>query len=286
MLLAEEVAAHQVQVGEAVVVEAAGEPFDEADRVAVDHVVVAVERRQAHADAAAAPHLAHRLEHLEQQAGAVLARAAVGAAALVAAVTQELVEQVAVGAVHLHAVEAGGAGVLGGAREAGDDGRQLVVVQLARHHVGLLALGRVHLVAGDRERARRHRLAAVVEQRVAGAAAVPDLQHDAPAGGMHRVGDLLPAGDLGLGVDAGLVPEGGVALHRHRRLGDQQAGAGALGVVGGHQLAGHVAGFGAAARERGHQDAVGQGELAGLQRGEEIGHGVLSSGSSGSKSRA
>ena len=120
----------------------------------------------------------------------------------------------------------------------------------------------------------------------ANAPAVHQLQHDASAGGMHRVGHLFPARDLGRGVDAGLVPEGGVALHRHRRLGDQQAGAGALGVVGGHQFARHMAGFGAAARERGHQDAVGQGELAGLQRGEEIGHGLLSSGSIGSKSRA
>jgi len=174
--------------------------------------------------------------------------------------------------VHLDAVEAGDARVLGRACEAGDDGRQFVVAQFARQHVGLLALGRMHLVAGDRERAGRDRLAAVVEQRVAGAAAVPDLQHDAPAGGVHRVGDLLPAGDLGVGVDAGLVPEGGVARHRHRRLGDQQAGAGALGVVGGHQLTGHVAVLGAAAGQRRHQNAVGQDEVAGLERGEQIGH--------------
>ena len=121
-------------------------------RAVVDALRIAV-GRQAHADAAAAPHLAHRIEHLEQQARAVLARAAVGSAALIAAVAQELVEQVAVGTVHFHAVEAGGTGVLGRMGEAGDDGRQLVVAQCARHHVGLLALRRMDLVAGDRERA-------------------------------------------------------------------------------------------------------------------------------------
>ena len=107
---------------------------------------------------------------------------------------------------------------------------------------------------------------------MAGAAAVPDLKHDSPTGGMHRVGHLLPAGDLCLRMDAGLVPEGGVAFHRHRRLGDEQAGAGALGVVGGHQLTGHVAVLGAAAGQRRHQNAVGQDEVAGLERGEQIGH--------------
>jgi hypothetical protein len=47
-------------------------------------------------------------QHLEQQPRAVLDAAAVVVGALVGAVRQELVEQIAVGAVHLDAVEAGG----------------------------------------------------------------------------------------------------------------------------------------------------------------------------------
>ena len=64
------------------------------------------------------------VRHFQHQPGAVLDRAAVGVGALVAAVLQELVEQIAVGAMHLDAVEAGGLGVLGalaiGLDDAGD----------------------------------------------------------------------------------------------------------------------------------------------------------------------
>jgi len=58
-------------------------------------------------------------------------------------------------------------------------------------------------------------------QGVAGAAAMPDLQHDPPTGAVHRLGDPAPTLHLGRAVDAGFAPEGGVALHGHRRLGDQ-----------------------------------------------------------------
>ena len=130
----------------------------------------------------------------------------------------------------------------------------------------------MHLVVADGQGAGGDGLGAVVEQRVAGAAAVPDLQEDAAAGLVYGVGDFFPAGNLGGVVDAGFVPEGGVALDGHGGFGDQQAGTGALGIVGGHQVAGDVAVFGAAAGERRHQDAVGEQQGAGLQRLEEGGH--------------
>ena len=189
MLLAEEVAAHHVQVGERVVVETPGQPFGEARRVAVGDVVVAVERRDAHADTAAAPYGTGGFDDLEEQARAVGEGAAVGAAALVDAIAQEFVEQIAVGTVDLDPVESGGLGVLGGAAEAGDDSRQLVIGQCARNDVRLLALRRMHFVVGDGQRARRHRLGPVVEQRVTGPATVPDLQENPAAGSVDRVGD-------------------------------------------------------------------------------------------------
>ena len=66
-----------------------------------------------HADPTRAPHRDDRVGHLEHEAGAVLDRAAVGVVAVVRAILQELVEQVAIGAVDLDAVEAGRLGVLG-----------------------------------------------------------------------------------------------------------------------------------------------------------------------------
>jgi hypothetical protein len=175
---------------------------------------------------------------------------------------------------HLDAVEARRLGVLRRRAEAGDDARQLGVVQHARHDVGLFALRRMHGVVGDRQGAGTDRLFAVVEQRMAGAAAVPDLQEDAAAGGMHGVGDQLPAGDLGRAVDPRLAPEGGVALDRHGRLGDQQAGAGALGVVLGHQGIGDMLLAGAAARQRRHENAVRGVQGPQFEFAEKSGHGV------------
>ena len=117
---------------------------------------------------------------------------------MVAAIAQELIEQVAVGAVNLHPVEAGGGGVAGGVAEPLHDAGQFVVGELAGHHVGLFARGGANLIARDRNRTGGHRLEAGVEQGMAGPAAVPELQHDAPAGGMHRVGGESPPLHLGL----------------------------------------------------------------------------------------
>ena len=69
----------------------------------------------------ARPDLGDRVDDLEREARAVLDRAAIGIRALVGAVAQELVDQVAVGAVDFDAVEAGALGVVGGVRIVGDD---------------------------------------------------------------------------------------------------------------------------------------------------------------------
>ncbi len=79
---------------------------------------------------------------------------------------------------------------------------------------------------------------------------MPQLQEDAAAVGMHRIRHGLPAGGLLVAVDAG---GGDVALAFGRDLGclgNDQAGAGALGVVRGVQRMRHVAVTGAAARQR------------------------------------
>ena len=69
-------------------------------------------RRQMHADAIRAPHFGHGIGHFQHQPGALFAGAAIGVGAMIGAVLQELVEQIAIGAVNLHAVKAGRLGVL------------------------------------------------------------------------------------------------------------------------------------------------------------------------------
>jgi len=107
---------------------------------------------------------------------------------------------------------------------------------------------------------------------VAGAAAVPDLEEDAAALGVHGVGDGAPAGDLGITVDAWFHPEGGISFHGHGGFCDDETGGSPLGVMFCHEGAGDVALFRAAAGQGGHEDAVGQRERARLERIEERRH--------------
>jgi hypothetical protein len=180
------------------------------------------------------------------------------------------------------AVEAGRFGVDRRLAETLDDAGDFVIGERARHGVGQLALRRVDRVVPDGERAGADRLGTAIERRMTGASAVPDLQEDAAALGVHRVGDQLPAGHAGRRVDARLAPEGGVALDRHRRRGDQQAGAGALGVVLGHQRVGEMLLAGAGAGQRRHEDAVRHGQHADLQFGKQGVHRKSSGGIAGS----
>jgi hypothetical protein len=112
----------------------------------------------------------------------------------------------------------------------------------------------------------------VVEVRVAGAASVPELQDDAATGRVHGVGRALPAGDLRLAVDARLAPERRLPGHGHRRFRDDQASAGALGVVLGDQRARDMVVFGPAAGERRHEDAIGQLKVACVEGREQGRH--------------
>ena len=244
------------------------------DGIAVEHAVVAVERRDAQTDTIRAPDADGGIEHFEHQTGAIFDGAAVRAAALVGAIAEEFVEQVAIGSVDLDAVKTGRFGVLGGFFESGDDAGDLVVAEFTRCDVGFLAFGRVNFIAGDRNGARSHRLGSAIEQRMTGTTAMPELEDDLAAFLMHGIGDGFPAFDLSIGVDAGLHPEGGIALHDHRGLGDDQTGAGPLRVVFGHERRGIVIGIGTATRERGHEDTVGELQSAGGERGEEV-HGVV-----------
>ena len=126
--------------------------------------------------------LAHGLEHLGAEAHAVLERAAVRVGPVIAARREELVDQVAVAAVDLDAVEAAGLRVARAAREVGDQ-----LADLAR-------LERLRRLVVVRHRARRPgrqpRPGAVVD-----AAVVGELEEGQRAGVAQRPRQPLEVGN-------------------------------------------------------------------------------------------
>ena len=109
---------------------------------------------------------------------------------------------------------------------------------------------------------------------------MPELKENAPSGAMYALSDALPAGDLLGAENTGCR---GITLALLRNLGafgDDEAGAGALHVIGDVDRAWHFARAGAITRHRRHYDPVGQVEGAKLKRGENVdvlralGHGL------------
>ena len=103
---------------------------------------------------------------------------------------------------------------------------------------------------------------------------VPQLHHNLATRLVHRMGYLLPAVELLGAVQARHI---GIALALRADgggLGDDEAGRGALGVVGGHQGVGYRP-RSPVARQGRHDDAVGHGNLADLEGVEEGGHGFV-----------
>ena len=101
---------------------------------------------------------------------------------------------------------------------------------------------------------------------------MPDLREDVAACVVDGGGDGLPGFGLLFGPEAGNV---GVAYAEGVdgcAFGEDEAGGGALGVVVGHDGRGDVVGRAAKAGERGHEDAVGEVEVAELDGVEERWH--------------
>jgi predicted GH43/DUF377 family glycosyl hydrolase len=107
------------------------------------------------------------------------------------------------------------------------------------------------------DRRRRHRqLSFGLKQRVRDAAAVADLQHDAAAAFVHRFGDGAPSVDLPAVMNARGVDVRLALRRRVGHLGDDEAGARTLRVVGRHDGRGDPVGAGAIARHRRHDHPV------------------------------
>ena len=229
--------------------------------------------RQAHAGALRPGDLGHRLGDLAQQPHAVLDRAAVRVGAVVGAVAQEFVDQVAVRRVDLHAVEAGGQRVGGGALVIREQARDLGDLQRARPRRRASCRIGVGLV-GRRGGGGRDRLGAAEEVRVDQPAHMPDLADDLAARVVHRLHDRPPRIDLRVGPDARCERPAQALLADAGGLGEDQPGAGALGVILGHDRGRHVLAGGAAAGERGHEDPVLRLDGADADRVEQGRHGL------------
>ena len=117
-------------------------------------------------------------------------------------VLEELVDQIAIGAMQFDAVEAGPFRILGRAFVVRDDVGDFRDVERARRR----GVGEAAFHEGlrpRRDRRGRHRsLSARLQRRVRHAPDVPELDDDLAAGRVHRVGDLAPAFDLRVGIDS------------------------------------------------------------------------------------
>ncbi|MNX91767.1 hypothetical protein D3C86_1238730 [compost metagenome] len=213
----------------------------------------------------------------QHQTRAIFHRSAIGVGARIGAVLGELIQQIAVGAVDLHAVEPGRDGVGRGLAEVRHDAGHLFQGQGARlGHIDEAVVDEGLGLGADRRR-RDGRPAVRLKIDVRDAADVPELQEDATALGVDSLGHLAPAFDLGGVINAGRVLVSLALLRDLGRLGDDQTGRGALAIVFDRQIAGHEAGLRAVARQRRHDDPVGQGDGAegvGLEQ-IGVGHGMI-----------
>mmetsp|Transcript_8584 Transcript_8584/g.24840 ORF Transcript_8584/g.24840 Transcript_8584/m.24840 type:complete len:556 (-) Transcript_8584:176-1843(-) len=270
-------AVHHVHKGEVARAQLLQRVRERLDVVLRAHVVVHAVGAQAHAYAVGVPDGEDGVENLVQEAHAVLHGTAVRIGALVRAGLQERVEQVAVGRVHLDAVEASLLRERGRAPVVLDDSCDLVDGQCAGLLVRLLgAVSGVHTVgakvgAVDGDSGWRHDLLAAEEGAVRRAAHVPHLVHDPAAIGVHGVVDALPALHLLARVEAsGVCPAVGGLGDGGGLSEDQAAVHGAVGVVLDEVIVGHAGRTGAAAREGGCEDAVAHIDGADRARGEKV----------------
>ena len=137
--------------------------------------------------------------------------------------------------VDLHAVHADGLGIAGGLGKSCDNLSDILAGHAVDHHLAVLFLA---------TRAIARHAAVRLGAQAAHAAHMPQLRHDAPAFGVHRVDHPLPASQGVLTVKTrhvGVAIGGQVA--DRGAFGDDQpnAGGGAAAVVLDHPVMGHAA---------------------------------------------
>ena len=243
---------------------------EQACRVAVVRALRLAIGRQAHRGPVGADRIDDGAGHFPQQPHAIVRAAAIVVAALVDAVAQEFVDQIAVRGMDLDAVEPGRDRVAGrlsiGVKQMRDFGN----LQRARRWIILVALIGMRM-ARRSNRAGRHGIFAR-HGRMHQPAHMPQLRDDATAGLMHGVSDRLPPFDLLLTPQARRIGPAQPLPRNARRFADDEAGRGALAIIIDHQRRRHMIAGRAGAGQRRHQNAVGRGNRAKLDRIEQAGH--------------
>src|SRR3984885_4908482 len=170
---------------------------------------------------------------------------------------------------NLDPVEPGRFRVLGAAAVGLDDIRKLLGLEGAWRDIRSLRTQQAH-GSFRRDRARPNGKSAVVIARIGDAPDVPDLKEYAPAGAVHALDDVTPAFGLLVGPDARRMR---IAYARGRdggRLGKDEASGRALDIIVAHQHVRNPPWAGRpVARQRRHEDAVGNLKIANLQRVEQ-----------------
>ena len=143
------------------------------------------------------------VDNLYQEPTAILDAAAVAVRAFVGLIAQELIDQIAVGGVDLHAVKPGRHGVSRRLSILLDDAGNFGCFERARRGGRLKAFCREGLSLGPYGGGRDRRAAARLEGRVRDPPNVPELEHDAPPGDVDRFRHAFPTFDLLGAVDSG-----------------------------------------------------------------------------------
>ena len=245
-------------------------------RVGLENIVGRRDGGKADAGAARADLFRNRIHDFQQEAGAVFDRTAILIGALVGAGFQELLDQITVGGMDFDAVKTGlkccaraGAVVLEDKADIVDG--QCTRLGGFRKGAGAVIIDDIGLRFGGDGR-RGDRLAAMrLERRVGNAPYVPDLRDNLAACRMHAVGDLFPAFDRFLLVEARNIRIALTLLGNRRAFRNDQPGRCTLLVIGGVEVVGNcsrrpVAGEGS------HDDTVGECDIAGLCRFEKTCH--------------
>ncbi len=175
---------------------------------------------------------------------------------MVGAIAQELVDQIAIGAVQLHSVKACFLGVLSRAAIIADCARNVLTRHFARGDIFLLAHWRVRFARRLGRAGRKWRLT-IEEIGVNDPPHVPQLHHDHAARFVHAFDNWLPRFGLLIAPDAGCRRPAKALYTDAGCLGQDHARTCSLAVIGAHHFVRreHRIG-GPAACERGHEYAV------------------------------
>jgi hypothetical protein len=147
---------------------------------------------------------------------------------------QELLDQIAVGAMDLDAVEAGLERVGGTFPKTLDHAGDLMGLERPRRFIrrGLAFRRHRHQVRNGHRRRRHRQHAAGLERGMRHPPDMPELEENQAAFGVHGIDDVPPAPDLRFRIDAGRAGIAASCRHDRRGLGDDQAARrGALAVI-------------------------------------------------------